>query len=245
MLEKHLHTWSSPHTKKDMTVARWGHYGRPLLLFPTAGADCLDNERFLLISKLEPYIVEGKIKIYSCESVNADAWLNTEAHPGHKSYLQAQYDKYLAEELLPHISSDSGGVRDFIVAGASLGAYNALTVTLKHPEWFGLCIAMSGTYDFDRWMHGYSDQNYYFNQPMYFLGGIPESEQLEKIKQITFVLATGSGKHEAPTESERIANLLRAKGVHRVFLEIWGSDAHHDWPTWRSMLPLFIQKLSL
>ena len=243
MSERRMWTWYSNNVKKEMTVASWGHYGKPVLLFPTAAADCLDNERFKLIWKLQPFIDQGRIKVYSCESVNAEAWLNKDAHPAHKADMQARYDRYLIEELLPHISNDCNGEKGFVATGASLGAYNALTVSTKHPEWFDLCIAMSGTYDFDRWMNGHTDQNYYFNQPMYFLGNMSESKKLDKIRQNTYVLASGSGRHEAPDESERVAKLLQSKGVQNTFLEIWGKDAHHDWPTWRSMLPLFINKM--
>jgi esterase/lipase superfamily enzyme len=56
------------------------------------------------------------------------------------------------------------------------------------------------------------------------------------------VLASGQGRAEAPDESVRLAKLLESKGV-KVDLEIWGPDAHHDWPTWRTMLPMFLSKL--
>ena len=243
-MERKMWTWKSPAlNNKEMTLARWGHYGKPVLLFPTAAADCLDNERFKLIWKLEPFIKAGRIKVYSCESVNGESWLNKDAHPAYKAKVQALYDQYLIKELLPHISNDCGNQKGFVAAGASLGAYNALTISTKHPEWFDACIAMSGTYDFDRWMDGYKDQNYYYNQPMYFLGNLQESPQLQEIRNNTYVLASGSGRHEAPDESERIAKLLQAKGVSNTHLEIWGKDAHHDWPTWRTMLPMFIDRI--
>jgi len=242
-MERKIWTWTSSLLNKEMTVARWGYYGTPILLFPTAAADCLDNERFKLIWKLEPFIKAGRIKVYSCESVNGESWLNKEVHPAYKAKVQALYDQYLIKELLPHISKDSSGAKGFIAAGASLGAYNALTVLTKHPEWFDGCVAMSGTYDFDRWMDGYKDQNYYFNQPMYFLGNMSESPQLNKIRKNTYILASGSGRHEAPDESERIAKLLQGRGATNTQLEIWGKDAHHDWPTWRTMLPLFIDRM--
>ena len=130
-----------------------------------------------------------------------------------------------------------------IAAGASLGAYNALTITTKHPEWFRGCIAMSGTYDFDRWMDGHVDQNYYYNQPMYYLGNMTEGPQLQRIRQNKTIVASGTGRYEAPDESERIVKLLHSKGVRDAHLELWGPDAHHDWPTWRTMLPNFLSRL--
>ena len=78
---------------------------------------------------------------------------------------------------------------------------------------------------------------------MYYVGNLPsKSKTLQQLKNSTFVIASGSGRHEAPDESRRIAWLLQMKGL-KTYLEIWGEEAHHDWPTWRSMLPLFLEKL--
>jgi len=241
MTTRRLRTWHSDRVGKEMTVARWGWYGTPVILFPTAAADCLDYERFLLIKVLTPMIEAGRIKVYSCESVTGDSWMDGDAKPWHKSWLQGRFDEYVEHELLPFIEEDCEGYRGFVAAGASIGAYNAVNTAAKHPEWFSHVIAMSGTYDFDRWMGGHRDENYYFNQPMYYLGGVPEGEQLEGIRRIQWTIATGSGRAEAPDESRRIAALLSRRGAP-VDLQVWGADAHHDWPTWRTMLPLFLDR---
>ena len=43
--------------------------GRALLLFPTAQADFLENERFYLIKALEPHIFAGKVQVFSIDSI--------------------------------------------------------------------------------------------------------------------------------------------------------------------------------
>ena len=30
--------WYSPRLEQDVSLVRWGHFGQPVLLFPTAGA---------------------------------------------------------------------------------------------------------------------------------------------------------------------------------------------------------------
>ena len=50
------------------------------------------------------------------------------------------------------------------------------------------------------------------------------------------VVVSGRGAYEAPTESQKLADLLTAKGVPHV-LDFWGLDVNHDWPWWRRMLP--------
>lgn len=242
-VEKRVWTWHSPSVDRPMSVACWGHHGEPVVLFPTAGGDFEECERFLMIKVLSPLIEAGRIKVYGIGTISQDAWLDPEARPWHKSWLQARFDEYLVRELLPHVANDCGGYRPFIAAGASLGAYNAVTAAARHPGWFRLAIGMSGTYDFDRWMGGHRDDDYYFHQPLYFLPNLGEGPVLDALRRVHFVIASGRGRYEAPWESERLAAILKAKGVP-TSLELWGADVHHDWPTWRSMLPLFLDKLA-
>lgn len=237
------HGWFSPALGRDMHVARYGDYGKPLILFPTAGGDHLDNERFKLIEVLRPLIEARRLKVYCCGSISAQAWCDDKAPPWHKSWLQDRFDDYLHGELLPAVRSDSGQVPTVAAAGASLGGYNAITAACRHPADFDLAIGLSGTYDFDRWMGQHRDLAYYYNQPLYFVPNLPDGPQLDALRAVRFVVASGRGRYEAPDESRRIAEVLRAKGVRDVFLELWDGSWHHDWPTWRAMLPLFLDKL--
>ena len=134
MATRRLRTWHSDRVGKEMTVARWGWYGTPVILFPTAAADCLDYERFLLIKVLMPMIEAGRIKVYSCESVTGDSWMDGDAKPWHKSWLQGRFDEYVEHELLPFIENDCEGYRGYVAAGASIGAYNAVNTAAKHPD---------------------------------------------------------------------------------------------------------------
>lgn len=243
-LDRQLWSWASPSLGgRELQVARWGWYGKPVLLFSTAAADCLDYERFLMIRMLWPLIEAGRIKVYSCGSITGEAWMNRDAHPAQRAALQAAFADYVEQELLPHIERDCDGLAGgYCAAGASIGAFNALHASLRSPHRFDLCISMSGTYAFDRWMDGWRDDTYYHHQPLLYVGGLPEGPRLDMLRQNRFVIATGQGRAEAPDESRRMAALLQAKGLN-TSLEIWGPDCHHDWPTWRTMLPMFLDRL--
>ena len=54
-------TWKSPALDREMSVCRWGHFGKPVVLFPTAGGDYLECERFLMIKAIEPLIDHGDV----------------------------------------------------------------------------------------------------------------------------------------------------------------------------------------
>lgn len=242
-MRREIWRWHSQALGREMPVACWGHYGRPVLLFPTAGGDFLECERFQMLSALEPLIDAGRIKVFSTDSIAGEGWLSPDAAPSQKSRLQARYDAFVARELCPFIQRQCGGTTQrFLATGASIGAYNALNAGLKHPEWFEITVALSGTYDFARWMDGHRDQDYYFNMPLLYVPNLGEGEQLARLRDSFFLIATGTGRYEAPWESDWVGRALASKGIpHRV--EKWGPDAHHDWPTWRTMLPLFLGRL--
>ena len=44
--------WFSQRVHREVNMVRWGSFGTPVLLFPTAGGDCEEIERFLMIKAL-------------------------------------------------------------------------------------------------------------------------------------------------------------------------------------------------
>lgn len=43
---KEIHGWWSPRLEKNMEIVVYGEWGRPLLMFPTAGADFWSTKDF-------------------------------------------------------------------------------------------------------------------------------------------------------------------------------------------------------
>jgi esterase/lipase superfamily enzyme len=101
-------SWHSPAVGRTLSVARWGHYGKPVLFFPTGGGGYRDCERFLMVRALSPLIEAGRIKLYAVDSVCRWSWANWDVPPPQKARTQALYDEYLVRELLPFIRSDCG-----------------------------------------------------------------------------------------------------------------------------------------
>ena len=235
--------WSllSTGLNREFGVARWGHFGKPVILFPTGGADYLDVERFLLVRALTPLVEAGRIKVYAVDSVCRDGWLG-DGPAREKVQLQVAYDRWLSEVLFPHIRQDCGGTdQSFAVAGASLGAYQAWTAAARHPHEVDLCVGMSGTYLMDRRLDGYWDEEWYHHDPRQFLANVDEGVLLDSLRRVHFVLGLGE-RWENPTYTETAAEVLSKKGIP-VHLLRWRSPAGHDWPTWRTMLPQVLDAL--
>lgn len=225
-----------------MEVVVYGHFGFALLLLPTAAADYLEYERFLLIDALKPYIKAGKVKVFSINSINSEAWLNSRMQPRHKAIRHQQFNAYVAEEVVPFIKMHSSEDTPIITSGASLGALHAANMFFRRPDLFAGTIAMSGVYDLTSYTKGYFDEDVYFNSPTHYLPNLNDEHTLNQIRQSNHIhIMTGSGSFEDPDASRRLAGILQAKGIH-CDLDIWGGDMTHDWPTWRAMLPYVINQ---
>lgn len=224
-----------------MPLVRWGHYGTPVLIFPTAGGDAEEIERFLLIQALAPLIDDGRIKVYSIDSVAGRTWLTKQHSPAYCSLLQNRFHAYVADEVVPAVRSDCNSDDiELIAAGASIGAFNASAVVCRYPEHFRLAVAMSGTFDLSNYLHGAMFDDFYFSSPLHFLSRL-EGPQLERLRSRFILLASGEGDYENIGESWRLADVLGSRGIpNRV--DSWGSDWDHDWETWRAMLPKYLDE---
>src|SRR5258708_11141461 len=243
-LPRRIDGWRSPALDMDMPIVSYGHQGHPLLLFPTAAADFLENERFFLIKAVEPAIMAGRLRVFSIESINRYAWMDAQLPVREKARRQALYMSYIEDEVVPYIRHmvGDGGVR-IATSGASFGAFHAANTLFRRPDLFDATIAMSGFYDLaPDYFHGYSDDNCYFNNPAWYLPNLSGHNLWLLQTACKIHILTGQGAYEAPDASRSLARLLDSKGIPH-FLDVWGHDVSHDWPWWRKMLPYAVDKM--
>ena len=235
-------TWRSPRLEQDVTVCRWGEVGAPVLIFPTAGGDAEEIERFKVIDTLSDLLADGKIKIYSCDSTAGRVMFAGEGSPAHQMWILDQFFEFVRWELVPAIHTDCGGVElDIVVGGSSIGAFNALASICRHPDVFSSALCMSGTYDLRRFFDGPPTDAYHRASPLHFVPHL-EGDGLQALRSRFVLLASGEGKAEDIGESWRVADVLGGKGIpNRV--DSWGGEWDHDWPTWRNMLHRYIPDL--
>ncbi|MEP6946665.1 MAG: alpha/beta hydrolase-fold protein [Acidobacteriota bacterium] len=235
-------SWYSHNLNMEMPLVAYGHAGYPLLMFPTAAADYLEYERFLLVDAIKPFIEAGLIRAYSINSVNKYSLLNKDSHPAWKVEMLTRFDKYVTDEVLPLIRNECGQHARPLTTGASLGALLAANTYFKHSDAFRGTIAMSGSYDIYSYLESYYDENVYYNNPMMYLKNLNDDYHLPRLREAdSIVIATGQGSYEAPERSRDLSNLLHSKGIPHL-LELWGYDVSHDWPWWRKMLPYYLER---
>ena len=240
-MQREIHQWHSPSLNKNMEIAVYGNFGFALLLLPTAGADYLEYERFLMIDALSHHINSGKVKVFSINSINAESWLNKNMHPRHKAIRHTQFNSYVYHEVAPFIKSMTSPQTPIITTGASLGALHSANLYFKRPDLLDGVIAMSGVYDLQTYTDGYYDEDVYFNSPIAYMPNLNDDYFLPMLQRSHHIhILTGSGAYENPEASRRFSEVLHSKGIPHE-LDIWGADMPHDWPTWRAMLPYYLE----
>ena len=240
-MKRELASWYSPSLNKEMPIATYGDYGFALLMIPTAAADYLEYERFQLMEHLAPYINSGLVKVFSIDSINNESWMNNHMDPHHKSIRHQQWNSYVFNEVVPFIRSKTSNETPIITCGASFGALHSMNLFLKRPDLINGVVAMSGVYDLTEYTKGHFDDDVYFNSPMHYMPNMTDHTILEQIRNSRHIhILTGSGSFEDPSSSGRFAKILYDKGLWYE-LDVWGPEWPHDWNTWRSMLPQYLE----
>jgi esterase/lipase superfamily enzyme len=244
-LPRRIESWASPIVGIDMSIVTYGDRGRPLLLFPTAAADFLENERFFLVKAVEPAIKAGRVRLFSIDSINKHSWMDKTIPVSEQARRQALYARYIEDEVVPYIRKACGDGKGLRIAttGASFGAFHAANTLFRRPDLFDTVIAMSGFFDLEPdYLKGHHDENCYFNNPMWYVQGL-DGDALETLRdKCSINIITGQGSYEAPDNSRRFSAMLGGKGIPHT-LDVWGHDVSHDWPWWRKMLPYYIERL--
>ncbi len=105
-MKREYHRWHSPRLGIELGVVVYGHWGPPLLGFPTSAGDEWELEGQGMIGALADFIDAGKVKFFSVNSINGLSFYDKSAHPCHRSYVQSVFDSYLREEVVPFIWSN-------------------------------------------------------------------------------------------------------------------------------------------
>ncbi|MFT4541774.1 MAG: esterase/lipase superfamily enzyme [Planctomycetota bacterium] len=236
-------SWHSERLDREVNIVRWGEVGTPVLFFSTAAGDCEECERFLMVEALDELITAGRIKLYSVDSVPGQVWLqeSNDAVPAAKA--QNAFDGYLYNELVPAIRKDCDSEDiQIIAAGPSIGAFEALAAVCRHPDVFSHAICMSGTYGLEKFIEGSLNRDWYDSSPLHFLPDLEEDgAHLKQLRERSIVITHGEGRWEDPEESWKVARALGERDIPNRVVP-WGEEWDHDWPTWRKMLPLYLEE---
>jgi esterase/lipase superfamily enzyme len=241
------HKWYSPNLNQDMEVKIYGHYGKPVLVFPAQGGRFYEYEDFGMIEAVKGSIMCGKIKVFTVDSIDNQSWANPHSHPAQRAERHEDYDRYIIAEVSPFVRQHCNGAGEkFLATGCSMGASHAANFFFRHPDVFDAVIALSGLYQMQMFVGDYMDDKVYFNSPLAYLPNMNDGWYLDQYRESRIVICCGQGAWEDAMLADTLAmrQILESKGIP-AWVDIWGGDVNHDWPWWREMMPYFLNKLGL
>ncbi len=228
----------SPAIGRDMQILAYGHYGSPVIAFPSGGGKFYDFENNGMVGAVAHLIDQGKIKLYSPEGLDDETWLNQGGDPHWKGVRYNDYQDFIVHNLVPAIRFDCQDDHIRIgVTGASLGAYHATLFALKYPHIFHYALCMSGRYDIESVTGPSGSPEIYFNNPIAFVANL-HGDSLEHVRRnthIALVCGQGAWEEKCLRDTHRLADLLAEKGISHE-RDIWGHDVEHHWHWWRKQI---------
>src|SRR5690606_3554126 len=138
---------SVPGGPRDLNVIRYGHFGRPLLMFPSEAGQAWQPADFGLIDAIAPLIDTGRVTVFTVDTLDDWTWSAYDIATEERAHRHGVYHRWLVDSVVPWIFDELGGRTDILTTGVSMGAYHAVQATLTRADLFPTAIAMSGNYD--------------------------------------------------------------------------------------------------
>ena len=107
-MRREHHRWYTHRLGREMDVLRLRPLRLAVLAFPTSGGDEREYEGQGMIEALAHHIDGGRVKVFCVDTVNNESWYNKQAHPRHRSWVQAQYDAYIPRRSCPSSTTTAG-----------------------------------------------------------------------------------------------------------------------------------------
>ncbi len=225
----------SPALGRKVHLWAYGHFGPPVIVFPSAAGFAHEWQSHNMIDLLQPLLAAGRLKLYCPESNVAETWTKKDAPLSYRMKRHAAYERFVLDTLVPFIREDCKWPEAPMVGvGCSLGASYAANFALKYPTVFRDAICMSGRYLMTELTDGQMNSELYFHSPLHYMPKL-DGAALDHVRRNTHLtLVCGRGKWEEGCieETLMLADLLRRKGVPHE-RDIWGTDSVHDWPWWK------------
>jgi len=236
MERRTIDLWS-PAIEAAGSVVAYGHWGRPVLVFPHEMGGAEDFESWGMIDVVADLVDGGRVKLYCVGSYDAESWSNKQIPLEERARRHGAYESWIFDQVVPWIFDDCGGPADILTTGTSMGAYHAANFALKRADLFPQALCMSGNYDPSAlYAWGERGDALYFNTPVHYVANL-DGDHLDWLRSRVFLLLVcGQGMWEDTTgaleSTKALGGLLADKGIPHE-LDLWGYDVAHDWPWWR------------
>jgi esterase/lipase superfamily enzyme len=202
---------TSPSSGWRGQVVAYGHWGMPVLVFPSEAGRAWDFENNGMVEALRWLLDAGRLKLYCVDSADSVTWSDRSLPLEERASRHSDYERWVLDQVVPFVHDDCGGLTPITTMGCSLGGFHAANIALRHAHVFPRAVCLSGTYDPSQW-HPWGERGdaVYFHNPMDYV----------------------ANPTRALPSTQAFAATLAAKGIPHD-LDVWGHDTPHDWPSWQ------------
>jgi esterase/lipase superfamily enzyme len=238
----------SPAIGAPGTVIVYGHWGRPVLVFPSENGRAGDFAANGMVDAVADLVDAGRVKLYCVDSYDEQSWSNRSLPLDERARRHGAYEAWIVDQVAPFIHADCGGPLGVLTTGASMGAFHAANFTLRRGDLFPGALCLSGNYDPSTW-HGWGEQGdaFYFQNPTAYVANLSGDHLAWLRHHVHPTLVCGQGMWEdttgAQASTRKLAGLLAEKDIPHE-LDVWGHDVAHDWPWWRRQLTHHLSAMS-
>jgi len=238
-MQEQYHKWYSNDLDREFEMLVFGHYGYPVVLFPTFNSHYWEAKDFGLIHAASNLINSGQIKIYCPDSVDGLSWNNSAITPAEKVKTHISYENTIINDVIGYVKHETSLERVGL-AGCNFGAYHALNLAFKHPDQVEKLVCIGGSFDIKPFIDNYYDNNCYFNNPPDYLPNLNDDWYLDQFKTMKIILGTGESDQYSD-QNKNISEILRSKSVNH-WLDV-RPNTGHNWEFWREVFPKYLAQI--
>lgn len=239
---------------RDMEFKIYGHGGQPFLFFPCQNGRFYDFEDFGMLDPCRKYLDEGKMQLFTVDSIDGETWSKEGGDPAERIALHERWFQYVTEELSPRIiqinqaGRGSGryqstrGILGIIAMGFSMGGYHSTNCFLRRPDIFSGNLSLSGLFEASYFFHGFMNALVYHNSPCDYLKNMAlDHYYISMYNERKNVICMGQGawEEEMVSSARKLERIMEEKGIHAWF-DYWGYDVSHDWYWWKRQTEYFL-----
>ena len=94
------------------TVLAYGHYGRPVVAFPSENGEVNDWEDRGMVDAIAGLIDGGRVKLYCVPSFDRESWTRGDLPLEERARRHGHYEWWVLSRLVPFVQADSQHARD-------------------------------------------------------------------------------------------------------------------------------------
>jgi esterase/lipase superfamily enzyme len=244
-MNREYHKWWSPALNREMELLRFGTGGVRVLVFPTRRQRFFEYEDHGMVHALRHSILREELQLICVDGIDDESLYCFDIEPEKRVARHLEYERHIVDEVIP-FSKRFGRKAPLIAHGCSFGAYHAVTIALRYPEYFSAVVALSGRYDltlsvgdYHTLFHGYYGDDLNRIMPSRFLPELSDARRIRKLRRLNFTLVVG----EEDAFCENNASFARALAAKKIphTLHFWCGTAHR-FRYWRQMVRIYLEQ---